>query len=153
MTDNLTNTKSLLALFEVYDERKSVSIVSLRIQRLSLLIVTAAAAAAAVSVINCSPCHANKRSRSSLNNKAPSAHLALVSAAVPADYLSLEAYSSCGRTPSVPAVGLGLRFSFGSSLCTPISEDGPYHLCSDLVAVVHWLYPEQFSRIVAVCTV
>ena len=32
----------------------------------------------------------------------------IISAAVPTDYLSLDAYSFCGRTPSVPALGLGL---------------------------------------------
>jgi len=58
------------------------------------------------------PMSANKCSCSSLN-KAPSAHLALISAAVPTDYLFLEAYSSCGCTPSVPALGLGLRSSLG----------------------------------------
>jgi len=83
LTDNLTNTKSLLALFEVYDERKSVSIVSLRIQRLSLLIVTAAAACCCClrHQLQPMPTSVNKCSRNNNNNnnnnKAPSALLAL----------------------------------------------------------------------------
>jgi len=95
------------------DERWEVSIVLLRIQRLHIIAHRHCCCCCLRHQLQPMPSSANKSkcSCSSLNNNAPSAHLAVISAAVPAvGYLSLEAYSSCGRTPSVSALGLGLFY-------------------------------------------